>query len=161
MPSYPETLGALKRSPFGAPDRATRSVKDEMRQNLLARLSDGGPLFAGVIGYEETVMPQIVNAILSRHNFILLGLRGQAKTRILRALTSLLDEALKTAEAIAGMAPLAAIATKEQVNAAFETGLAHGILFERRLFHGLFGSEDQKEGMSAFVDKRKADWKGK
>jgi enoyl-CoA hydratase len=73
----------------------------------------------------------------------------------------LVDEALKTAEAIAGMAPLAAIATKEQVNAAFETGLAQGILFERRLFHGLFGSEDQKEGMSAFVDKRKADWKGK
>jgi len=94
VPSYPETLGALKRSPFGAPDRATRSVKDEMRQNLLARLSDGGPLFAGVIGYEETVMPQIVNAILSRHNFILLGLRGQAKSRILRALVGLLDETM-------------------------------------------------------------------
>jgi magnesium chelatase subunit I len=94
VPSYPETLGALKRSPFGAPDRATRSVKDEMRQNLLARLSGGGPLFAGVIGYEETVMPQIVNAILSRHNFILLGLRGQAKSRILRALVGLLDETM-------------------------------------------------------------------
>ena len=94
MPSYPETLGALKRSPFGAPDRATRSVKDEMRQNLLARLAGGGPLFAGVIGYEETVMPQIVNAILSRHNFILLGLRGQAKSRILRALVGLLDETM-------------------------------------------------------------------
>src|SRR6266513_1521059 len=62
-----------------------------MRQNLLARLCNGGPLFAGVIGYEETVIPQIVNAILSRHNFILLGLRGQAKSRILRALTTLLD----------------------------------------------------------------------
>jgi enoyl-CoA hydratase len=73
----------------------------------------------------------------------------------------LLDEALKTAEAIAGMAPLAAIATKEMVNAAFETGLAQGILFERRLFHGLFGSEDQKEGMAAFVDKRKAQWTGR
>jgi len=94
VPSYPETLGALKRSPFGAPDRATRSVKDEMRQNLLARLAGGGPLFAGVIGYEETVMPQIVNAILSRHNFILLGLRGQAKSRILRALVGLLDETM-------------------------------------------------------------------
>jgi magnesium chelatase subunit I len=94
VPSYPETLGALKRSPFGAPDRATRSVKDEMRQNLLARLSNSGPLFAGVIGYEETVMPQIVNAILSRHNFILLGLRGQAKSRILRALVGLLDETM-------------------------------------------------------------------
>jgi enoyl-CoA hydratase len=73
----------------------------------------------------------------------------------------LLDEALKTAEAIASMAPLAAIATKEMVNSAFETGLAQGIAFERRLFHGLFGSEDQKEGMAAFVDKRKAQWKGR
>jgi enoyl-CoA hydratase len=73
----------------------------------------------------------------------------------------LLDEALKTAEAIAGMAPLAAIATKEMVDAAFETGLAQGIVFERRLFHGLFGTADQKEGMAAFVDKRKADWQGR
>ena len=73
----------------------------------------------------------------------------------------LIDEAMKTAEAIAAMAPLAAIATKEMVNAAFETGLGQGIVFERRLFHGLFGSDDQKEGMAAFVEKRKADWKGK
>ena len=72
----------------------------------------------------------------------------------------LLAEALKTAEAIAGMAPLAAIANKEMVNAAFENGLTQGILFERRLFHGLFGTEDQKEGMSAFVSKRAAEWKG-
>ena len=92
--SFPETLGALKRSPFGVPERALRSVKDEMRQNLLARLCQSGPLFAGVIGYEDTVMPQIVNAILSKHNFILLGLRGQAKSRILRALVSLLDDAM-------------------------------------------------------------------
>jgi enoyl-CoA hydratase len=74
---------------------------------------------------------------------------------------SLLDEALKAAESIASMGPLAAIATKEMVNAAFETTLAQGIIFERRLFHGLFGTEDQKEGMAAFVDKRKADWKGR
>ena len=94
LSSHPETLGALKRTPFGAPDRRLRSVKDEMRQNLLARLATGGPLFAGVIGYEETVMPQIVNALLSRHNFILLGLRGQAKSRILRALVGLLDDAM-------------------------------------------------------------------
>jgi magnesium chelatase subunit I len=87
--SLPETLGALKRSPFA--DRRTRSVKDEVRRNLLARLASGGPLFEGVLGYEDTVMPQIVNALLSRHNFILLGLRGQAKSRILRALVSLLD----------------------------------------------------------------------
>src|SRR4051794_11991935 len=73
----------------------------------------------------------------------------------------LLEEALATAEAIAGMAPLAAIATKEMVNAAFEFGLAQGIVFERRLFHGLFGTEDQKEGMAAFVDKRKAQWTGR
>jgi enoyl-CoA hydratase len=72
----------------------------------------------------------------------------------------LLDEALKTAEAIAGMAPLAAIATKEMINASYEMSLAQGIIFERRLFHGLFGTEDQKEGMAAFVAKRKADWKG-
>ena len=73
----------------------------------------------------------------------------------------LLDEAMKTAAVIAGMAPLAAIATKEMVNAAFELGLAQGINFERRLFHGLFGTEDQKEGMAAFVEKRPGDWKGK
>ena len=74
---------------------------------------------------------------------------------------SLLDEAMKTAGTIAGMAPLAAIATKEMVNAAFEMTLAQGINFERRLFHGLFGTEDQKEGMAAFVEKRPGEWKGK
>jgi enoyl-CoA hydratase len=73
----------------------------------------------------------------------------------------LVEEALKTAAAIAGMGPLAAMATKEMVNAAFETTLAQGIQFERRLFHGLFGSEDQKEGMAAFVEKREANWKGR
>ena len=73
----------------------------------------------------------------------------------------LLAEAIKTATAIAAMAPLAAIATKEMVNAAYEMPLAQGINFERRLFHGLFGSEDQKEGMAAFVDKRPGKWTGK
>ncbi|SMF78642.1 enoyl-CoA hydratase [Allosphingosinicella indica] len=73
----------------------------------------------------------------------------------------LVAEALKLAETIASMAPLAAIATKEQVNAAYEMTLAQGINFERRLFHGLFGSKDQKEGMSAFVAKRKAEWTGR
>jgi enoyl-CoA hydratase len=77
------------------------------------------------------------------------------------ATEELIDEAMKTAETIAAMGPLAAIANKEMVNAAFENGLAQGILFERRLFHGLFGSEDQKEGMKAFVEKRPAEWKGK
>jgi magnesium chelatase subunit I len=69
-------------------------VKDELRQNLLDKLHSNDPLFPGVIGYEETVMPQIVNALLARHNFILLGLRGQAKSRILRALVTLLDETI-------------------------------------------------------------------
>jgi enoyl-CoA hydratase len=77
------------------------------------------------------------------------------------AADALLDEAMATAEAIAAMAPLAAIANKEMVNTAFETPLTQGIAFERRLFHGLFGTEDQKEGMAAFVAKRPADWKGK
>jgi magnesium chelatase subunit I len=94
MPQLPQTLGALKRSPFAAAERASRSVKDEIRKNLMTRLADGGVLFDGVLGYEDTVMPQIVNALLSRHNFILLGLRGQAKSRILRALTTLLDDVM-------------------------------------------------------------------
>ena len=73
----------------------------------------------------------------------------------------LLAETLKTAEVIAGMAPLAAMAAKEMVNAAFEMTLQQGVVFERRLFHGLFGSADQKEGMAAFVEKRPGNWTGK
>ena len=73
----------------------------------------------------------------------------------------LVEDALQTATAIAAMPPLATIANKEMVNAAFETGLATGILFERRLFHGLFGTEDQKEGMAAFVEKRQGNWTGR
>ena len=73
----------------------------------------------------------------------------------------LIDEALKTAEMIAAMPPLAAIAVKEMVNSAFEIPLSQGIRFERRLFHGLFGTEDQKEGMAAFVEKRPGNWKGR
>jgi magnesium chelatase subunit I len=90
----PTTLGALRSSPFGAPALRGRSVKDEIRANLLAKLATRAPLFPGVLGYEDSVMPQIVNALLSRHHFILLGLRGQAKSRLLRALTTLLDSAL-------------------------------------------------------------------
>ena len=74
---------------------------------------------------------------------------------------NLLEEALKSAGAIASMPPLAAIAVKEMVNAAFEIPLSQGIRFERRLFHGLFGTEDQKEGMAAFVEKRPGNWKGR
>jgi enoyl-CoA hydratase len=73
----------------------------------------------------------------------------------------LIGEALKVAGAIAAMAPLAAIAAKEAVDAAEELPLAQGIRLERRLFHGLFGSEDQKEGMAAFVAKRPAVWTGR
>ncbi|MBX9642888.1 MAG: enoyl-CoA hydratase/isomerase family protein, partial [Novosphingobium sp.] len=76
-------------------------------------------------------------------------------------LAELKDAALKTAAEIAAMPPLAAMAAKEMVNAAFETTLAQGVLFERRLFNGLFGTEDQKEGMAAFVEKRPGNWKGK
>src|SRR5438270_10332816 len=90
MPS--STLGALKQSAEHCPEKvARRSVKDELRANLIAKLRgsrSSSPLFPGIIGYDDTVVPLLINAVLSRHNFILLGLRGQAKSRILRALTS-------------------------------------------------------------------------
>jgi magnesium chelatase subunit I len=90
--SLPRTLGELRRSSFSEEYLRSRRVKDELRENLMARLRQGDDaIFPGIVGYDDTVVPQIVNAILSRHNFILLGLRGQAKSRILRALTSLLD----------------------------------------------------------------------
>src|SRR5258708_16813137 len=89
----PQTLGALKRSSQDSQEKlSNRTVKDELRENLIAKLRSKEELFPGVKGYEETVVPQVVNAILSRHNFILLGLRGQAKTKLMRMLTSLLDE---------------------------------------------------------------------
>ncbi len=91
----PQTLGELRTSrEFSETRLRTRTVKDELRENLIARLKAREPIFPGIIGYEDTVVPQIVNAVLSRQNFILLGLRGQAKSRILRALTLLLDEQL-------------------------------------------------------------------
>jgi magnesium chelatase subunit I len=95
-PGSIETLGELRRA---LEDPATgvrrhKSVKAEVRQNLLARLQNGGAIFPGIIGYDDTVVPQILNAILSHHNFILLGLRGQAKSRILRGLSDLLDEVI-------------------------------------------------------------------
>ena len=74
---------------------------------------------------------------------------------------NLVEEAMKTAAEIAAMPPLAAIAAKEMVNAAFELPLAQGVKFERRLFHGLFGTQDQKEGMAAFVEKRPGQWTGR
>jgi magnesium chelatase subunit I len=94
MSAKPQTLGELRQSPYSEQRYKTRSVKEEMRENLICRLDRGGRLFEGIVGFDDTVIPQITNAILSRHNFILLGLRGQAKTRILRALVTLLDEEL-------------------------------------------------------------------
>src|ERR1700749_4549882 len=93
MPELPTTLGALKNSKFSE-RLGERTVKSELRENLICKLQRGEDLFPGVVGYEDPVVPQIVNAVLSRHNFILLGLRGQAKTRIIRMLTGLLDERL-------------------------------------------------------------------
>ena len=90
--SLPRTLGELRQSPFSEDLLRTRHIKDEMRDNLAKKLRQDVPIFPGIVGYDDTVVPQIVNAILSRHNFILLGLRGQAKSRILRSLTSLLDQ---------------------------------------------------------------------
>jgi magnesium chelatase subunit I len=89
----PSTLGALREAVVGG-RVARRPVRDEIRDNLIVRLRAKRPIFPGIIGYDETVVPQIVNAVLSRHNFILLGLRGQAKSRILRALSDLLDESI-------------------------------------------------------------------
>ncbi len=96
--TLPQTLGQLRQSAY-TPERVNRSVKDELRDNLISRLraiapggpEEGEPLFSGIVGFDDTVIPQVVNALLSRHNFILLGLRGQAKSRILRSLTGLLD----------------------------------------------------------------------
>ena len=91
----PHTLGELRTSTrFPEACLKSRSIKDEMRSNLMARLQARETLFPGIVGYEDSVIPQIVNAVLSKQNFILLGLRGQAKSRILRALTALLDEHL-------------------------------------------------------------------
>jgi magnesium chelatase subunit I len=92
MTTKPSTLGELRKLPAYTPEAARRTVKDELRENLLRMLESGEPLFPGVHGYEETVLPQIANAILARHNFILLGLRGQAKSRILRGLIQFLDK---------------------------------------------------------------------
>ena len=86
-----QTLGQLKRVAGSDARKASRTVKDEVRENLLDAIQQKKPLFPGIHGYEDSVLPQVANAILARHNFILLGLRGQAKSRILRGLTDLLD----------------------------------------------------------------------
>src|SRR4029078_2967199 len=85
--NFPRTLGELRASGY-----QTLSVKDELRLNLIRKLRAGEKLFPGIVGYEDTVIPQLVNAVLSRHNIILLGLRGQPKILIIPQLTALLDE---------------------------------------------------------------------
>src|SRR6185312_4451648 len=91
MTAKPTTLGELHKIAEYKPGAPRRTVKEELRANLLKKLDAGEPLFPGIYGYEETVLPQIANALLARHNFILLGLRGQAKSRILRGLIDFLD----------------------------------------------------------------------
>ncbi len=85
--NLPRTFGELKKSGY-----TRKSIKEEMRENLVRMLRNKEELFPGIIGYDSTVIPGLVNAMLSRHDFILLGLRGQAKTRILRSLVRFLDE---------------------------------------------------------------------
>jgi magnesium chelatase subunit I len=90
-PGAISTLGELRRAVDAGKVRR-RGVHDEVRENLIEKLRSGEPLFPGIVGYDDTVIPQLVNALLSKHNFILLGLRGQAKTRLLRSLARLLDD---------------------------------------------------------------------
>ncbi|ACO45234.1 ATP-binding protein [Deinococcus deserti] len=98
------TLGELLESPEYAGrrpfDGRVRLVQDEVRDNLTRKLRSGEELFPGVVGYDETVIPQLINALLARQNFILLGLRGQAKSRILRAITGLLDEVVPVIDGV-------------------------------------------------------------
>jgi len=89
--SKAQTLGELQ-------NHQPRGVRDEIRENLIQKMSSGEELFPGIVGYGDTVIPQVVNALLSRHHFILLGLRGQAKTRMLRGLTRFLDEEIPVIE---------------------------------------------------------------
>lgn len=87
--TLPKTLGELKRTGY-----KPRRVREEIRENLIAALQQRQPLFPGIVGYEDTVVPQVVHALLAQHNFLLLGQRGQAKTRLIRCLTSFLDDAV-------------------------------------------------------------------
>jgi magnesium chelatase subunit I len=90
-PAGISTVGDLRRA-IAAGTVPRRNVHQEVRENLITKLRSGEPLFPGIVGYDDTVVPQLINALLSQHNFILLGLRGQAKTRLLRALVTLLDD---------------------------------------------------------------------
>jgi len=92
MTRLPQTLGDLRRSPWAEAPLKSRPVRDEIRANLIQLLERGEELFPGIVGYEDSILPQLTHALLARHHFILLGLRGQAKSRILRQLTRFLDE---------------------------------------------------------------------
>src|SRR6202040_4129536 len=95
----PTNHGQLRNSSNWSEQRlANRSLRQELRENLLCRMEKGEALFSGVHGYDDTVLPQIINAILSRHHFILLGLRGQAKSRILRGLVGFMDPHIPVVE---------------------------------------------------------------
>jgi magnesium chelatase subunit I len=96
----PKTLGELRSSEYSEERLKGRTVREEIRTNVLARLEAGDELFPGIVGYEDTVVPQLVNALLSRHHFILLGLRGQAKSRIIRDLIRFLDEEIPAIEGV-------------------------------------------------------------
>src|SRR5438094_4051380 len=113
------TLGELRRS-----SRRSRPVKQEIRDNLVRKLQTGEMLFPGIIGYDDSVIPQLVNAILSKHNFILLGLRGQAKSRILRGLVDLLDNEIPVVPGCAihddPLAPLCAACRRRAATAGDE-----------------------------------------
>ena len=98
MSQLPKTLGELRRSQWPEERIAERSVRQELRENLLCKMEKGEALFSGLHGYDDTVIPQIINAILSRHHFILLGLRGQAKSRILRNLVAFMDPQIPVVE---------------------------------------------------------------
>jgi magnesium chelatase subunit I len=94
----PATIAELRTSQFNEARNGRRSVKDELRENLVSKLDRREIILPGIVGYDDSVLPQIINALLSRHNFILLGLRGQAKSRILRELVGLLDEQMPVIE---------------------------------------------------------------
>ena len=96
----PKTLGELRASGY-----RMETVKDELRRNLIAKIRTNETLFPDILGYEETVVPQVQNAILSKHDILFLGLRGQAKTRMLRQLVHLLDDAMPIVEGLRGQRP--------------------------------------------------------